>query len=71
MQPEELKEQLEVLDGVQKAQMLVLRALLRDQPRLRDQLRAYAEQLPANPPAEDLTPIQIESMAKHLLSLAQ
>ncbi len=41
----ELREHLEYLDGVQKAQMLVLRHLLRDQPNLKAKLQQYTEQM--------------------------
>ena len=67
----ELNEHLEWLDGIQKAQMVVLRLLLRDQPSLKNKLQQYAEQLESNPPAENLSSIQLQSMKSHLLGLSQ
>jgi hypothetical protein len=67
----ELKEHLEFVDGIQKAQMLVLRLLLREMPHLKIKLQQYAEQMDSNPPAEDLSLIQLDAMKKHLLGLSQ
>jgi hypothetical protein len=67
----ELKEHFEFIDGIQKAQMLVLRLLLREQPNLQDKLQQYAEKLESNPVGEDLTTIQIQAMKAHLLQLSQ
>jgi hypothetical protein len=67
----ELAEHLEFLDGIQKAQMLVLRALLRQQPELKEKLNLYATQLDSNPPAQDMSTIQLEAMQTHLLALTQ
>ena len=67
----ELNEHLEFVDGVQKAQMVALRFLLREQPALKDKLRQFAEQLQSNPPAEGLSEIQLQSMKEHLLGLTQ
>lgn len=71
MTEQELHEHLDFVDGVQKAQMLVLRLLLREQPLLKTTLRQYAEQLDANPLAEDITQIQLEAMKAHLLGLSK
>jgi hypothetical protein len=71
MTEKELREHLDFVDGVQKAQMLVLRLLLREQPSLKTILRQYADQLDVNPPAEDLTSIQLEAMKIHLLGLSK
>lgn len=67
----ELKEHLEFVDGLQKAQMLVLRLLLREQPHLKVELRQYAEQMELNPPAEDISSIQLQAMKDHLLGLSK
>jgi hypothetical protein len=67
----ELNRHLEFVDGIQKAQMLAIRLLLRDQPTLKAQLHQYAEQLELNPPAEDLSEIQLQAMKTHLLGLSQ
>lgn len=67
----ELNEHLEFIDGIQKAQMVVLRLLLREQSALKTKLGQYAEQLDLNPPAEGLTQIQLQAMKDHLLSLSQ
>ncbi len=67
----ELSEHLEFMDGIQKAQMVVLRLLLREQPALKSKLSLYADRLDSNPPTENLTPIQLQAMKEHLLSLSQ
>lgn len=67
----ELSEHLEFMDGIQKAQMVVLRLLLREQPALKSKLSQYAGQLDLNPPTEGLTQIQLQAMKAHLLSLSQ
>ena len=67
----ELTRHLEFVDGIQKAQMLAIRLLLRDQPTLKAQVRLYAEQLELNPQAEDLSEIQLNAMKTHLLGLSQ
>lgn len=67
----QLDEHLEFVDGVQKAQMLVLRLLLRDRPELKTLLGQYAEQMNSNPPADDLSSIQVETVKAHLLSLSK
>lgn len=67
----ELNEHLEFVDGIQKAQMLVLRLLLREQPHLKVKLQQYAEQLESNPPAEGLSSLQLQAMKTHLLGLTQ
>lgn len=67
----ELNEHLESIDGIQKAQMLVLRLLLREQPSLKTKLQQYANQLESNPPSEDLSSIQIQAMKRHLLGISQ
>lgn len=67
----ELSEHLEFVDGMQKAQMLVLRLLLREQPALRIKLEQYAEQLESKPPAEGLSTIQLQAMKTHLHQLSQ
>jgi hypothetical protein len=67
----ELSEHLEFVDGIQKAQMLVLRLLLREQPSLKVKLQQYVEQLESNPPAEGLSSIQLQAMKTHLLQLSQ
>ena len=71
MTNEELREHLEYVDGVQKAQMTVLRLLLRDQPELKFKLKQFAESFESKPPADDLTLIQLEAMKTHLLGLSQ
>jgi hypothetical protein len=65
----ETKEHLEFVDGIQKAQLVVLRLLLREQPAMKAAIKQYAHQLDLNPPAPDLTPMQLRSMREHLLIL--
>lgn len=67
----ELSEHLEFMDGIQKAQMVVLRLLLREQPALKTKLEQYADQLDLNPSTEGLTQIQLQAMKAHLLTLSQ
>lgn len=71
MTEQELREHLEFVDGIQKAQMLALRLLLREQPALKTKLQQYAEQMDDNPPAEDLTAVQLQAMKEHLLGLTK
>ena len=67
----ELSKHLEFMDGIQKAQMLVLRLLLREQPALKTKLEQYADQLDLNSSTEGLTQIQFHAMKAHLLTLSQ
>lgn len=67
----ELAQHLEFVDGIQKAQMVALRVLLRELPNVKVQLQQYAEQLREQSVAEDLSEIQLEAMQTHLLSLAR
>jgi len=62
-------EHFESMDGAMKAHMLVLRALLREQPALKTKLNAYAMQLKSNPPANKLSDIQLKSMEAELLAI--
>ena len=71
MNTQEIDEHFEFLDGIQKAQMIVLRALLREQPELKEKIAAYAAQLEANPPAEGLSEIQLSAMKTHLQALTR
>ena len=71
MTDKEIREHLEFLDGVQKAQLVVLRLLLREQTDMRTAIKQYAQQIEANPPAPDMTGIQVRSMKQHLLMLAE
>jgi hypothetical protein len=67
----EIREHLEFLDGVQKAQLVVLRLLLREQTDMKTAIKQYAEQIEVHPPAADLTAIQVRSMKQHLLMLGE
>ncbi len=71
MTNDELTKHLEFVDGVQKAQMVALRALLRDRIEIKGMLKSYAEQLESNPSTEDLTSIQLGAMKEHLLGLSK
>jgi len=66
----ELREHLDFIDGVQKAQMLVLRQLLRENAELKAKLRQYAEQLDENPLSSSLSAMQLEAMRTHMLGLS-
>ena len=69
MTEKETKEHLEFVDGIQKAQLVVLRLLLQQQPAMKAAIQEYAQQLDLNPPGPDLTAIQLRSMREHLLIL--
>ena len=71
MTEEELREHLDFVDGVQKAQMVVLRLLLREQPSLKTIVGQYAQNLDESPLAAELTPIQLDAMREHLLRLSK
>jgi len=71
MTEEELRVHLDFVDGIQKAQMVVLRLLLREQPSLRTTVWQYAENLDNSPLAAELTPTQLDAMKSHLLGLSK
>jgi hypothetical protein len=67
----EIKEHMEFIDGIQKAQMLTLRLILREMPNLKQKLEQYAIQMDPVNIAGDLTLIQFDAMKKHLLELSK
>lgn len=69
MNNEELQAHLEFVDGVQKAQLLVLRALLKQQPGVVDQLRNYMTYMETQEVYADLSPEQLRAMRQTLGSL--
>jgi hypothetical protein len=69
MTNEELLAHLEYIDGVQKAQSLVLRALLRQQPAVISQLQDYLSHLESQTIYHDLTNEQQQAMKATLNSL--
>ena len=71
MTEQELREHFDFIDGIQKAQMLVLRLLLRESDTLKAKVRQYAEQLDENPLSPELSAVQLGSMKKHMLLLSE
>lgn len=65
----EIREHFEFIDGTQKAQMLVLRSLLRQAPDARAVLQRYASTLQEQEFFLELSPIQQDAMLRHLKSL--
>lgn len=70
MTSEELTSHLEFVDGIQKAQSLVLRALLRHQPTVMDQLQKYALDMEAQEFFQSLTVEQQRAMKAALQNIA-
>lgn len=71
MTAQELREHLDFIDGIQKAQMLVLRQLLRENAELKNKVRRYAEQLDENPLNASLSEMQLGAMKTHMLQLSE
>ncbi|CAM2789393.1 hypothetical protein [Janthinobacterium lividum] len=71
MTEQELREHLDFIDGIQKAQMLVLRELLRENAELKSKVRRYAEQLDENPLNASLSDVQLGAMKTHMLGLSE
>ena len=71
MTEQELREHLDFIDGIQKAQMLVLRQLLRENAELKNKVRRYAEQLDENPLSASLSEVQLGTMKTHMLELSE
>jgi siroheme synthase len=69
MTSEELTAHLEFVDGIQKAQSLVLRALLRHQPTVMDQLQKYALHMETQEFFQILTVEQQRSMKAALQNM--
>ena len=67
----EIMEQFQFIDGVQKAQMLALRALLRQAPDVQTQLQKYAAVLGEQEFFLELDAIQQEAMMQHLNDLVR
>lgn len=70
MTNEELTAHLEFIDGVQKAQSLVLRALLKHQPSVMDQLQQYALHMETQQFFQSLTVEQQRAMNATLQNIA-
>lgn len=70
MTEQELRERLDFIDGIQKAQMLVLRQLLRENATLKAKVKQYAEQLDDNPLSSALSAAQLDGMKSHMLGLS-
>ena len=70
MTNEELTGHLEFVDGVQKAQSLVLRALLKHQPSVMDQLQKYALHMETQEFFQSLTVEQQRAMKATLQNIA-
>ncbi|MNP70512.1 hypothetical protein D3C76_1667570 [compost metagenome] len=70
MTNEELTAHLEFIDGVQKAQSLVLRALLKHQPSVMDQLQKYALHMETQEFFQSLTVEQQRAMKATLQNIA-
>lgn len=71
MTEQELREHIDFIDGIQKAQMLVLRQLLRENAELKNKVRRYAEQLDENPLSASLSEKQLGAMKTHMLQLSE
>ena len=71
MTEQELREHLDFIDGIQKAQMLVLRQLLRENAELKNKVRRYAEQLDENLLNASLSEVQLGAMKTHMLELSE
>ncbi|MNG33261.1 hypothetical protein D3C84_1194740 [compost metagenome] len=70
MTNEELTAHLEFIDGVQKAQSLVLRTLLKHQPSVMDQLQKYALHMETQEFFQSLTVEQQRAMNATLQNIA-
>lgn len=70
MTNEELTAHLEFVDGIQKAQSLVLRALLKHQPTVMDQLQNYAFHMETQEFFQSLTVEQQRAMKATLQNIA-
>lgn len=62
----EMKEHFDFIDGVQKAQMLVLRSLLGQAPDAQQALNRYAATLESQEFFQGLSEIQQNAMQRHL-----
>lgn len=69
MNEQELRQRLDILDGIQKAHMVTLRLLLRSDPAMADRLHAFAQQVDRNP-APGVSDECHGAMRDHLLMLA-
>lgn len=69
MTEKEMLEHFDYIDGIQKAQMLVIRLLVKQNPKIAEQLRGYLLNADANGWHDNLSQIQREAMENYIADL--
>jgi hypothetical protein len=69
MTEKEMLDHFDYIDGIQKAQMLVVRLLVKQNPKIAEQLGDYLLNADANGWHDDLSKIQREAMENYISNL--
>ncbi len=69
MTEKEMLEHFDYIDGIQKAQMLVIRLLVKQNPKISEQLKSYLLNADANGWHDNLSQVQREAMENYIADL--
>lgn len=71
MTEKEILEHFDYIDGIQKAQMVVVRLLVKQNPKIAEQLEGYLLKADANGWHDNLSTIQREAMENYIANLIE